>query len=169
MTGAGERRGRGFRRTAALIEQPVKAASETRGFAVARLLTHWAEVAGDLARMARPVDVSYGREGFGATLTVLVRGADAPVVEMQKEQLRSRVNACYGYAAILRIRITQTSATGFAEPAASFTPAPERAAPAPETLRAARAQAQDIADPELRAALESLGAQVISAKTLRKR
>ena len=113
---------------------------ETRGFAVSRVLTRWAEIAGeDIAAIARPVEVSYGRQGFGATLTVLTTGAQAPMLEMQKEVLRERVNAAYGYNAIARIRLTQTAPPGFAEGQASLParrrsrtkPAPTRKRPGP--------------------------------------
>ena len=42
------------------------------------------------------------------------------MLEMQKEQLRAKVNAVYGYNAIARVRITQTAATGFAEGKVAF-------------------------------------------------
>lgn len=157
------RRSKGFRQTASLLQQRIKSVSSTRGFAVARLLTHWSEIVGeDMARAARPVDVSYGKGGIGATLTLLVKGAEAPMIEMQKERLRQSVNACYGYNAIQKIRLTQTAASGFAEPAAPFEPAPK--APRPEARAAAEKAAAPVTDPGLRAALEALGAQVLSDK-----
>ena len=68
-----------------------------------RLLTHWEEAVGqDIAAIARPVNIGYGRGSFGATLTVLTTGAQAPMLEMQKEQLREKVNAVYGYNANLQ-------------------------------------------------------------------
>ncbi|PKP72480.1 MAG: DUF721 domain-containing protein [Alphaproteobacteria bacterium HGW-Alphaproteobacteria-6] len=175
MTGTGDpavaprRRGQGFRAAAALVQAPVRAASEARGFAVTRLLTHWAEVAGaDIAAMALPVKVGYGREGFGATLTLLTTGAEAPIVQMRLPQIRDRVNACYGYNAIARIVITQTAPGGFAEgrpafdgaPAASAPPAPDVAA-----LRTATALCRGIGNDDLRGALEALGGKVLSRKT----
>ena len=90
----------GFARTSKLLEDKIRRAGETRGFAVTRLLTHWDEIAGDMATMARPVDVKYGRSGFGATLTLLTTGPMAPLVEMQKESLREKVNAVYGLSLI---------------------------------------------------------------------
>ena len=113
---------KGFKRTDSLLSQQIRKASETRGFAQSRLLTHWTEIAGEAtAAISRPVEVSYGRkEGIGATLTLLTTGANAPMLEMQKEQLRARVNAVYGYNAIARVRITQTAATGFAEGQVAF-------------------------------------------------
>eukprot|EP00581_Thalassiosira_minuscula_P039407 CAMPEP_0184474250 /NCGR_PEP_ID=MMETSP0740-20130409/132953_1 /TAXON_ID=385413 /ORGANISM="Thalassiosira miniscula, Strain CCMP1093" /LENGTH=61 /DNA_ID=CAMNT_0026851415 /DNA_START=16 /DNA_END=198 /DNA_ORIENTATION=+ len=53
---------RGFARTSKLLNEQIRKAGESRGFAVSRLLTHWEEIAGpDLAAMARPVNVGYGR------------------------------------------------------------------------------------------------------------
>ena len=156
------RRKRGFQRAASLVAGRVRAAGETRGFAVSRLLTHWAEVAGpDIARVCRPVDVSYGRS-FGATLTLLTTGAEAPMLEMQKDRIREKVNACYGYAAIHKLRITQTAATGFAEGRVVFEPAPKTDPETPETPKQAKEAARNIGDDDLRSALERLGANVLS-------
>lgn len=164
-----KRRKRGFERAASLVASRVRAGGESRGFAVSRLLTNWAEIVGpSVAQIASPVDVKYGR-GFGATLTLLTTGAQAPMLEMQKEKIRDRVNACYGYAAIQTIRITQTAATGFAEGAAVFEPAP-KAAPSPAKIVPEAAQAaKGVADDTLRAALEKLGSNVLKpVKTNRK-
>ncbi len=160
------RRKRGFERTSALLAERIRVAGEARGFAVARLLTHWAEIVGeDTAQHARPVEVKYGRQGFGATLTLLTTGAMAPMLEMQKEKIREKVNACYGYSAISRIRLTQTAPTGFAEGQAQFTPAPKpRPAPSPEVLQEARVLADGVGDEGLRAALEALGKNVLSRR-----
>lgn len=154
------RRGKGFRRTSALVEPRIRGVGAKRGFAVSRLLTHWAEIVGaECARAAKPVDVKYGREGLGATLTLLVKGAEAPLIEMQKERIRETVNACYGYAAIARIRLTQTAASGFGEDPPMISPRPE---PAPASVAAARATARSIEDEDLRHALETLGARILS-------
>jgi hypothetical protein len=159
------RRERGFLRAAGLVQGQVREAGESRGFAAGRLLTHWAEIAGpEFAETARPVKVSYAQGGFGGTLTVLVPGALAPMLEMQKEKLRERVNAVYGYNAIARIRLTQTAAEGFAEGKAQFAPAPrpDRAAPGPALVARAHDAAREVADPGLRDALEALGRNVLS-------
>ena len=144
----------------------IRKAGESRGFAVSRILTHWAEIAGDeVAAISRPVEVSYGRGGFGATLSLLTTGAQAPLLEMQKEQIRERVNAAYGYNAIARVRVTQTHATGFAEGQVSFDHRPKAAKPAtadPALTRAAATAAQGVTDPSLRQALEALAQNVLS-------
>jgi len=112
---------KGFKRTDSLLSGQIRRASETRGFAQSRLLTQWNEIAGtDIAAIAQPVEIGYGRGGMGATLTLLTTGANAPMLEMEKEKLRAKVNAVYGYNAIARVRITQTAATGFADGKVAF-------------------------------------------------
>lgn len=158
------RRMRGFEAASGLLSRRIQKAGESRGFAIARLLTHWPDIAGsDLAALTRPIKVSYGREGMGATLLLLVSGAHAPLVEMQKERLRSRVNAVYGYNAISRITLSQTAPSGFADGQADFAPAPKPAgrmpaAPLPEAV----AVAEGVADSGLRAALETLAQNVLT-------
>ncbi len=152
------RRQRGFEPACGLVSDKVRSVGEKRGFAVSRLLTHWAEIAGDdLARTTRPVKIGYARDGFGATLTLLTTSAEAPVVQMQLPKLRERVNACYGYNAISRIMVTQTAPTGFAEGQAQFAPAP-KATPAadPAIVAQAQATAQGVADEGLRTAIETI-------------
>ena len=156
---------RGFQQTASLLKSRIRKASETRGFAQSRPLTHWEEIAGpDTARIARPVEVSYSRGGMGATLVLLTTGANAPQLEMQKERIRARVNQVYGYNAIQKIRVTQTAPTGFAEGQVAFTPAPKAAPaePTPEVRQAARRTAEDVGDDGLRVALETLATNVLS-------
>lgn len=169
-TPANPRRLRGFEPASFLVRDPVRRVGEARGFALVRLLTHWAEVAGaDIGQITRPVDISYGREGMGATLTLLVSGAAGPIVQMQLPALRERVNACYGYNAVTRIRLTQTSGTGLAEGQAPFTPkAPADPPPDPQVLAEAAALSREVKDERLRAALEALGQKVLSRARQRK-
>lgn len=160
-----DRRQRGFEPAFGLVKAPIRAAGEARGFAVARLLTHWAEVAGeDLARKTRPVKIGYGKGGMGATLTLLVKAAEAPMVQMALPHLKDRVNAVYGYAAVSHIHLTQTAATGFAEGQAQFAPAPKPAPKAadPAIALKATATAAGVHDETLRAALEALAQNVLS-------
>ena len=157
---------RGFARTSSLLKGRIRDASASRGFEQARLLTHWEEIAGpQVAAIARPVEVTYARGGFGATLVLLTTGAHAPVLEMEKEKLRARVNSVYGYNAIARVRITQTAPTGFSEGKVAFGRAPQKntaAAPGPQIRAQADAKTDGVSSPELRAALSQLAANIIS-------
>ena len=90
-------------------------------------------------------------------------GPQAPMLEMQKEQIRERVNACYGYRAISRVRITQTAPTGFADGRVAFTPAPVSAkTPDPAVQSAAKDLSSPVKSDELRAALTALGTHVLT-------
>lgn len=155
---------RGFEPAFGLMKEAVRTAGESRGFAVARLLTHWAEVAGeDMARKTRPVKIGYGKGGMGATLTLLVKASEAPMVQMALPVLKERVNAVYGYAAISHIHLTQTAATGFAEGKAEFAPAPPTARlPDPAVVAQAEDAAREVADPGLRNALEQLAQNILT-------
>lgn len=156
------RRSRGFQAASSLLADRVQKAAEGRGFAVARLLTHWPEIAGpQLAAATRPVKISHSRGAFGATLTLLTTGPMAPMVEMQLPMLRDKVNACYGYNAIQRITLTQTAASGFAEGRASFTHAPKTAkAPDPERVEQAERVGAQFTDPTLAQAMATLALNV---------
>lgn len=156
----------GFAQASSLLTARIRVAGEARGFAVTRLLTHWSEIVGDaVARVARPVNVSYGRTGFGATLTILTTGAQAPMIEMQKDQIRDKVNACYGYRAISRVRITQTAPTGFAEGQAVFVAAPPMIVPPDPAITAlAEKAASGVENTELRLALAALAANVLTKR-----
>ena len=160
-----ERRKRGFERASSLLQGRIRQGGESRGFAVSRLLTHWREIVGDaVADAARPVEVSYGR-GFGATLTILTTGARAALLEYEKENIKARVNACYGYSAISRVRITQTSPEGFADGQVALRgPAGETPVPEPEVPPSVRSAANGVGDDDLRAALERLGSLVLSGR-----
>jgi hypothetical protein len=166
------RRKRGFEATSALLKERIRSAGESRGFAVTRLLTAWAEIVGaDLAAVTRPVKIGYGKGGMGAALTLLTTSVNAPMVQMQLPAIKEKVNACYGYAAISRIMLTQTAPTGFAEGQASFTHAP-RPKPAPDPMIKAEAArtATGVHDNALREALESLTENFLSrAKSQRGR
>ena len=97
QTPSTQRRTRGFEAASGLLKDQVRVAGESRGFAVARLLTHWSEIAGEqMAAITRPVKVGYGREGMGATLTLLVQAAQAPMVQMDLPRLKERVTQLAG-------------------------------------------------------------------------
>lgn len=160
-----QRRMRGFEAASRLMDKHIRKAGETRGFAVSRVLTHWAEIVGpDIAAQCRPVKIGYGKGGLGGTLTLLTTGAAGPMLQMQLPALREKVNACYGYNAVARIVLTQTAPTGFSEGQAQFLAAPKPAPrpPAPEVQAYASETAASVQDDGLRSALERLACNVLS-------
>ncbi|MFQ5567284.1 MAG: DUF721 domain-containing protein, partial [Paracoccaceae bacterium] len=118
-----ERRGRGFRSVGETARRRVGEAAAGHGFAEPEVLLRWLEVVGEhLAGLCSPVRVSYPRsQRLGATLVVRAEGARATEVEHLGPRIIERVNQFYGYRAIDRLKVTQTSGgAGFAEEPARF-------------------------------------------------
>ncbi|MEM0988889.1 MAG: DUF721 domain-containing protein [Pseudomonadota bacterium] len=135
------------------------------GFAEADVLLRWAEIVGeDLAGRCRPVKVSYGGRGsLGATLIVHADSGRAPEVEHSRRAILERVNQFYGYRAVARLKVTQSSvARGFAEGAAPFDGKPTSQEPTTAQRRKAADLTNDIQSPGLRAALTTMGAHVLA-------
>lgn len=160
-----KRRKRGFEAAGQLLAKDLRGPAEKRGFADSKLLTHWAEIMGaDLSEIALPVKITHGR-GFGGTLVLLTTGGHAPVLEMQKDAIVDKVNACYGYRAVSRVQITQTAPTGFAEGQVAFKArdTPKRKAD-PQQLARSLAGAETIEDEALRAALSKLASNILTTR-----
>lgn len=161
-----QRAGR-FVPAADILRPVIREVGEARGFLATRLLTHWPEIVGEeIARLARPLEVRHprpSRKGApdGATLVVLALGAAALRLEMERDRICDRVNACYGYKAVARLRIRQTSAAAFAAGSAPPAPPVPPAAPGP-AAPAETCGAEGINDTRLRLALAALAANVLS-------
>lgn len=145
-----------------MARQTVRKASADAGFAEPEVLLRWPEIVGEaLAPLCRPVRVHYGSKGLGATLIVQTTAARAPEVDHLTPRIIERINQFYGYRAVSRIRITQsTGLAEFAEPGARFEGPP--AEPTSVHLDRARRMAEGIADPDLRAAIARMGAHVLA-------
>lgn len=158
------RRKRGFEAASKLVAGHLRGPLEKRGFSEAKLITHWPEIVGEeIAASAMPVKIRHAHGGIGTTLVLLTTGGHAPLLEMQKDTIRQKVNACYGYNAVSKVQITQTAPTGFAEGQVQFTARPKpKPAPSPEVLQAAHAAAAPIHDERLKEALERLARNVLT-------
>ena len=154
---------------ASLMRADIRRISEKRGFSADRLLTHWTEIVGEeVAGKALPHKVSFNSTGLGATLTLLTTGAEAPMLEMQKDAIREKVNTCYGYGAISRIRFTQTGPKGFSDGKITFGRQPKAPAgvePDPAVALEAADAVKDVVDPDLKQAFERLGRNVLAKPT----
>lgn len=151
-----------------IIRRQIRPAAEKRGFVETRLLTHWREVVGaEIAELCRPVRVSYAGGGFGATLTLLTNGAFAPIVEARREEIRERINAVYGYNAITRIRVTQSSAAMLFEPE-ERTPALSPR-PSADEIRSLERELASIIDEDLRKSLRKLGEALLAERAMHAR
>ena len=127
------------------------------GFVQSAIVSRWAEIVGErYARVSSPESIRFptGKK-FGGVLTLLVEGAHAPLIQHLTPLIVERVNRFFGYAAINRIVFRQ------GKPPAPA-PKPERLQlrPVPKELGEGL---REIADPELRACLESLAAQIAAS------
>lgn len=125
------------------------------GFTKSAIVERWEEVVGaQYARHSRPESLSFPRgKKDGGTLKIAVTGALAPMLRHVEPQVIERVNRLLGYAAVAKIVLRHADM----EPTAKRRVAPEPVELSMET----RSTLRDIADPELRASLESL-AQALS-------
>ena len=130
------------------------AAFKRFGFIQSAIVSRWGEIVGErYARVSLPESIRFlaGRKS-GGVLTLLVEGAHAPLIQHLAPIIIERVNRFFGYEAINRIVFRQ------GKPPAP----PERLMrpdlrPVPKELGEGLRQ---IADPELRACLESLAASL---------
>lgn len=125
------------------------------GFVQASVVSRWKEIVGErYGQVSLPESIRFpaGRRS-GGTLTLLVEGAHAPLIQHLGPMIIERVNRFFGYEAVTKIVFRQGRL-----PAA----APKRSKPEPavalpneigENLRA-------VADPELRACLEALAGHI---------
>ena len=127
------------------------------GFVQSSIVSRWREIVGErYAKVSSPESIRFpaGRKGGGA-LTLLVEGAHAPLIQHLAPIIIERVNRFFGYEAVNRVIFKQ------GKPAA----APARLKrpdlrPVPKELGAGL---REIADPELRAGLESLASQIAAS------
>ena len=138
------------------------AAFKRFGFVQSALVTRWPEIVGERwAAASNPESLRFppGKKADGV-LTIVVRGAHAPMMQHIAPEIVERVNRFFGYAAVARLTIRQGEV---AKPIPRSAPPSLKAAP-PEIGEGLKA----IADPELRAVLESLAAGVHATRGLPK-
>ncbi len=148
------------RSVAELLPSVGGAAFRRFGFVQSSIVSRWAEIVGEkLAGASQPESIRFphGKKQDGV-LTLVARGAHAPMLQHITPEIMERVNRFFGYAAVARVTIRQ------GEIAAKE---PRRAPPSLRPLPADMGDGlKTIADPELRAVLESLAAGVAASRGL---
>lgn len=130
------------------------------GFVQSSIVSRWPDIVGaKLAGASIPESIRFpvGKKQDGV-LTLTVRGAHAPMMQHIAPEIIERVNRFFGYAAIVKVAIRQGEVAA---------PAPRKAPPSVRPVPVDLGQSlKGIADPELRAVLESLAAGVASTHGL---
>ncbi len=138
------------------------AAFKRFGFVQSALVTRWPEIVGARwAAASNPESLRFppGKKADGV-LTIVVRGAHAPMMQHIAPEIVERVNRFFGYAAVARLTIRQGEV---AKPMPRTAPPSLKPAP-PEIGEGLKV----IGDPELRAVLESLAAGVHATRGIPK-
>src|SRR3954466_10783215 len=130
------------------------------GFVQSSIVSRWREIVGErYAGVSSPESIRFpvGKRSNGV-LYLVVEGAHAPMMQHVAPVIVERVNRFFGYAAIERVQFRQ-GIVRVAKAASRKAPPSLRPIPAElgDSLRA-------IADPELRACLESLARGVAGAE-----
>jgi hypothetical protein len=130
------------------------------GFVQGAIVSRWAEIVGErYARVSSPESIRFpAGKRAGGVLTLLVDGAHAPLIQHLTPMIVERVNRFFGYAAVNRIVFKQGK-----PPAAPPKPARPQLRPVPKEIGEGL---REIADPELRACLESLAARIEASSGL---
>lgn len=125
------------------------------GFVQASVVSRWAEIVGErYAKVSTPESIRFpaGKKSDG-TLNLVVEGAHAPLMQHMAPLVMERVNRFFGYEAIAKVAFRQ----GRVAVAGAAKPVRPEAAAVPKELGEGLRQ---IADPELRACLESLASKL---------
>ena len=145
-------RARRARAVSDLLPQAGGAAFRRFGFVQSAIVSRWKEIVGvRYAAVSSPESIRFppGKKSQGV-LTLVVEGAHAPMMQHVAPAIQERVNQFFGYPAVERISIRQ----GMVQAArAKPRPAPPSPGPLPAELGDSL---REVADPELRACLESL-------------
>ena len=124
------------------------------GFIQHNIVSRWSEIVGErYGKVSLPESIRFpaGRKSSGV-LTLLVEGAHAPLMQHLAPLIIERVNRFFGYPAIDRIVFRQGR-----PPVPAERPKRPDLRPVPKEMGEGLRQ---IADPELRACLESLAARI---------
>ena len=145
-------RARRVRAVGDLLPDAGGAAFRRFGFVQSAIVSRWAEIVGErYAAVSSPDSIRFppGRKAEGV-LTLVVESAHAPMMQHVAPTIVERVNRFFGHDAVVRIVFRQGIVRARkAQPR----PAPPSLRPVPAALGDSL---REIADPELRACLESL-------------
>jgi hypothetical protein len=148
------------RAVADIVPDVGRAAFRRFGFVQSSIVSRWGEIVGErYAAVSSPESIRFppGKRSDGV-LSLVVEGAHAPMMQHVAPVIVERVNRFFGYQAVARVGIRQ----GLVQIARA------KARAAPPSLRPIPAAMGDslrqVADPELRACLESLARGVAASE-----
>jgi len=143
-----------------LVPEVGRAAFRRFGFVQSSIVSRWSEIVGErYAAVSSPESIRFpvGKKSAGM-LTLVVEGAHAPMMQHVAPVIIERVNRFFGYPAVERVSFKQGAVQA----------GKARRRVAPPSLKALPDamgdSVREIADPELRAVLESLARGVAAGE-----
>lgn len=149
---------RGYARSAGDIASDISGMAFKRfGFVQGAVVSRWKEIVGErYARVSTPESIRFPTgQKSGGTLTLVVDGAHAPLMQHLTPMIIERVNRFFGYPAVQRVSFRQGRALG-----PNDRPVRQAPVPVPQELGDGL---REIADAELRACLTSLAGQIAAS------
>lgn len=134
------------------------------GFVQSAIVSRWPDIVGPrLSTASAPESIRFPQgEKQNGVLTLVVRGAHAPMMQHIAPEIIERVNRFFGYAAVAKVAMKQ----------GMVGPAPVERRPPPRNLKPIPVELgdslRDIGDPELRKVLESLAQGLANSNGLPK-
>ena len=147
-----------MKRLSTMIDPMIAPSAKARGFVIGRILSHWHDIVGDMASWCRPDTVSFPRDSrTDGTLKLQIASGRGPQAQAMSDLIIDRVNEHFGYRAIDRISLKQTSIT----PLPRTTPNPDLHQKRDRhDIWALDDKLKNVKSPELRAALRRLGSPI---------
>lgn len=139
-----------------LLPDVGRAAFRRFGFVQHSVVSRWHEIVGErYAAVSAPESIRFppGKRAEGV-LSLVVAGAHAPMMQHIAPEIVERVNRFFGYTAVAKLHIRHGDVKR-----------PAKAAPLPELLPVTEEMGESlrgIADPELKAVLESLASGILT-------
>ncbi|MBF0248209.1 MAG: DUF721 domain-containing protein [Alphaproteobacteria bacterium] len=152
----GDRRTRRAEPVAKTVDKLTKGLLGRQGFTHGAIVTKWPDIVGEhLARHTQPEKIVFSRDGVSGGTLHLKTDSGALAIELMhlEPQILERINAFFGYRAVVRIKLLQ----GPLPRAKDDAPAPPPQPLSAEEARNLAAAIAGVDDPELFAALERLG------------
>ena len=143
---------------AKLVDPLIEPSARARGFVFSRLISQWQQIAGDMASWCQPVELQFNKsETSNGTLKLAIASGRGPEANQKAENIISRVNTAFGYAAVSRLSFVQTFQAKPLQPESPEVAQPEAQARYNQSIWALDEKLQQVKSPALRAALRRLG------------
>ena len=147
-----------MKRLSTMVDPIIAPSAKARGFAIARIVSNWHDIVGDMSSWCRPDAVSFPRDRrTDGTLRLQIASGRGPQAQAMSDIIIDRVNANFGYRAIKSISLVQT----LSAPVQPASPKPKPQLNQDQhDIWALDDKLKNVKSPELRAALRRLGSPV---------